>query len=573
MPPLNPYQEQLNRAQSSAQQRAGTAETNLRDLNAALSRVRDGDLSDIQVDDPLLQTTLDEYDKSIADLDKSAYQTDQYQALARGAYSAGARGGRRLLAEGRDQINIQLSQLQLRARQQRVNAIAAYRDAERQNAANERALALQIGQDAYNTELSEEERKIRQDNTHREKFMQQILNGEEITADFIAQYAESAGRDVGEIQALVQEAGNRAINSYRQIAEQEGITLNDEDIDYSSDSATVNSIRNIINKELKRRRDFNEEQVRKDYNLRVEAHKRNIERDRQQKHHQDESRRLQKARLDAELRQGQGGASGCMALESIVERADCLVREATTISLHALPESLRQDGDVRTFAKSLHQRYTATGELTNQDELNDAVRRTIGDPGFARAYAEQNKDIPEIQAALEGSDADLISTLERIIFGNAAQKGKLSPIDVADFYYRSAHMQQQENSPEYRAAIEAAKESAEERGILPYYSTPEYLADFERTLAGIKEMEAKGETPAVSSQQYLQSHQTILEALLPEYDFGDTSAEQYLDLLRALYLGSGNSASLSVSSTGIPNPTTISSEAPALTKRADDLKY
>lgn len=427
MPPQDTaYLDQLRTARTQSESRAGAAEQRLSDFSSALDRVRGGNIADLQVSDSVLQATLDEYDKNIEQLEGTTFaQTDQYQAAAQGAYRLGARSGRRVLNEARNTINLNLAQLQISARQQRTDAINTYRQVTAAEARSERALALQIGAQAYETELNEEERRNRQNAEYKDTFQRKLLAGEEIGNDFIQQFSESSGRDISDIRRLVDDAGNAAILRLRDLANQEGVPLDENEIDFSSPETTLQSIRSQIESERNRqvaRQQRQDELEEGRYQLQLigqeqslvqlQANIRQAERqydlDKARLGLQEQELAVRRAQITAGKNLAANGATDCSGLQTASERNFCRAARDAADSLQNIPEGDRDDPDIQTILFGNAQRRTAApNEVTQRPEYEAAILNKIneGDGSFAlQIAAKYAGTFPELRAAYINGD-------------------------------------------------------------------------------------------------------------------------------------------------------------------------
>ena len=171
------------------------------------------------------------------------YQTTQYQQSAYGAYRLGARGGRRFLNEARETINLDLLKIQNQARAQRADALDTYRRSKIEEQRQARRDAAAFGQQAYKVEEREEQKRIARNERYRQDFEQQLLAGKPLGAEFIAQFAESSGEKAEDIQKLVDQAAGAALSALKEAANKQGILIDEQDIDYSSNESAIRSIR------------------------------------------------------------------------------------------------------------------------------------------------------------------------------------------------------------------------------------------------------------------------------------------------------------------------------------------
>ena len=242
-PQADEHLDSLRQSQQQSQQRAQTATDQLASFERSLNRVRGGDIADAQFDDASLQAQIDEYDANVAAGQRSYDQTTQYQQAAYGAYRLGARGGRRFLNEARQQISTDLLKIQNQARAQRAGALETYRRSKIEEQRQARRDAAAFGQQAYQVEEREEQKRIARNERYRQDFEQQLLAGKPLGTEFIAQFAESSGEKAEDIQKLVEQAGGAAISALKAAADKQGILIDEDAIDYNSNESAIQSIR------------------------------------------------------------------------------------------------------------------------------------------------------------------------------------------------------------------------------------------------------------------------------------------------------------------------------------------
>ena len=283
MPPAPQAQEHLRslqRSQQEATQRGQTASQQLSSFERSLNQVRGGDLADVNFQDSALNATISDYNRNVQEAQRPYHTTTEYQSAVYGSYRMGERGGRRFLNEARQQISTDLLKIQNQARAQRADALETYRRSKIEEQRQARRDAAAFGQQAYQVEEREEQKRIARNERYRQDFEQQLLAGKPLGAEFIAQFAESSGEKAEDIQKLVEQAGGAALSALKEAANKQGILIDEQDIDYSSNESAIRSIRDQMEysraQELARKR---REEQRKEtkLDLDIAGHRLDIE--------------------------------------------------------------------------------------------------------------------------------------------------------------------------------------------------------------------------------------------------------------------------------------------------------
>lgn len=439
------YVDTLQRDYTESRSRVGEAQGKVQDFLSSYDKVKGGNLADLQVSDSALQATLDEHDTNIRRLSGTvAGQTDQYQAAAQGAYRLGARGGRRLLGEARQQISLDLERLNIEARQRRVDAINTHRRLLTEDLQNERAYSLQLGTTLYNTKAAEEERQNRRKALYTDDFTKQILAGKPISDELKQELIDSGHFSTEDVDLIEQQAGSNALLQVRELAAQEGVPLNEADIDYTSDASAVASVQRLLAEGRTRRREQEDEaNAREEQKLDLAERaddRANIalEDDIRRGARQDarEDARLAIEKEDFELKKSATKDAGCSKLDSVGERNKCEADALTKALFEQMPA--RSQGDPLSVALV---GSIALNEATTTPEQGAAnlaeyktnylaiLNRFNPENADAREYlgfiARTYTQIPGIQEAFDAGDyqgvKDAISEAVRSTSESAAE--------------------------------------------------------------------------------------------------------------------------------------------------------